>query len=138
MTSAKKKQYEGVAVYPEVEDSPEEINELVASVDFTGSKSELDLSQARRRKIIAETEFLSQKIVAKKEQIFSEWSERFFAVFVKSFTKFKNSLIDLHLNDIQLQKLHENLEYAINNMEQCLSEIKSGYLIDDTQDIQNQ
>ena len=44
MTSAKKKQYEGLAVYPEVEDTPEEINELVASVDFTGSKSELDLS----------------------------------------------------------------------------------------------
>lgn len=104
------------------------LQDLVASVDFTGEKEQIDIQQARRKKIIAETEFLQQKITAKKEQMFAEWSEKFFMVFQKSFAKFKNSLIDLHLNDKQVDKLNENLEYAIKNMEISLSDIREGYL----------
>jgi hypothetical protein len=51
-------------------------------------------------------------------------------IFAKSFAKFKNSLIDLHLNDKQVDKLNENLEYAIKNMEISLSDIKEGYIND--------
>lgn len=127
MIPAKQEQYKFNVID---ENTDANVEQLIASVDFTGDKSELDIQQVRKRKIIKETEFLSQKILAKKEQMFAEWSEKFFMIFAKSFAKFKNSLIDLRLDDIQVKKLNENLEYAIKNMELCLSDIKSDYMED--------
>lgn len=96
-----------------------------------------DIIEVRKKKIMAETEFLSQKIITKKEQMFSEWSEKFFQVFAKSFAKFKNSLIQLQLNDVQVKKLNQNLEKAIKNMELSLSEIKTDYLSENKDDEKN-
>ena len=110
------------------ENTDQNINQLVASVDFTGEREQLDIQEVRKRKIIKQTEYLDQKIIAKKEQLFAEWSEKFFIVFCRSFAKFKNSLIDLRLDDTQVKKLNENLEYAIKNMEMSLVEIKEGYI----------
>lgn len=110
------------------ENTDPNIDQLVASVDFTGEREQLDIQEVRKRKIIKETEYLSQKIIAKKEQLFAEWSEKFFIVFQKAFAKFKNSLIDLHLDDVQVKKLNQNLEFALQNMEISLSDIREGYL----------
>lgn len=107
------------------------IEDLVDSVDFTGEREQMDIQQARRKKIIKETEFLQQKITAKKEQLFAEWSEKFFIVFSKAFAKFKNGLIDLHLDDAQVKKLNENLEFALQNMQQSLDDIRKEYLSED-------
>ena len=74
---------------------------------------------------------MSQKITAKKEQLFNEWSERFFTVFSKNFAKFKNSLIELHLTKEQMEKLNENLEFALKNMEESLDEIENEHLTGD-------
>lgn len=104
------------------------LQQLAAGTDFTGQQQKLDIMQARRRKIIKETEYLSQKITAKKEQLFSQWSEKFYMVFEKNFTKFKNSLIQLQLTDAQVSKLSENLENAIVNLGKCLDDIKSDYV----------
>lgn len=127
MIPAKQQQYKFNVID---ENTDPNIDQLVASVDFTGEREQLDIQEVRKRKIIAETEFLSQKITAKKEQLFAEWSERFFIVFQKSFAKFKNSLIDLHLDDVQVKKLNQNLDYALQNMEISLSDIKQGYIND--------
>lgn len=107
------------------------LTDLNVAGDFDNSLSNLDLQEARRQKIIKETEYLSQKITAKKEQLFSEWSERFFMVFAKNFAKFKNSLIELHLTQEQMEKLNENLEFALKNMEESLDEIENEYLTGD-------
>lgn len=107
------------------------LQDLVASVDFTGEKEQIDIQQARRKKIIKETEYLDQKIIAKKEQLFAEWSEKFFIVFSKAFARFKNGLIDLHLDDAQVKKLNENLEFALQNMQQSLDDIRKEYLSED-------
>ena len=86
------KQYEDKIIEitgdPEVDDV---LTDLNIAGDFDNSLSNLDIQEARRQKIIKETEYLSQKITAKKEQLFSEWSERFFMVFAKNFAKCKNS-----------------------------------------------
>lgn len=104
------------------------LQQLAAGTDFTGQQQKLDIMQARRRKIIKETEYLSQKITAKKEQLFSQWSQRFYIVFEKNFSKFKNSLIQLGLNDKQVKRLSENLQCAIVNLSKCLDDIKSDYM----------
>ena len=126
------KQYEDKIIEitgdPQVDDV---LTDLNVAGDFDNSLSNLDLQEARRQKIIKETEYLSQKITAKKEQLFSEWSERFFMVFAKNFAKFKNSLIELHLTKEQMEKLNENLEFALKNMEESLDEIENEYLTGD-------
>ena len=126
------KQYEDKIIEitgdPEVDDV---LTDLNVAGDFDNSLSNLDLQEARRQKIIKETEYLSQKITAKKEQLFSEWSERFFMVFAKNFAKFKNSLIELQLTKEQMEKLNENLEFALKNMEESLDEIENEYLTGD-------
>ena len=126
------KQYEDKIVDftgdPEVDDV---LTDLNVAGDFDNSLSNLDLQEARRQKIIKETEYLSQKITAKKEQLFADWSERFFMVFAKNFAKFKNSLIELHLTKEQMEKLNENLEFALKNMEESLDEIENEYLTGD-------
>lgn len=126
------KQYEDKIIEitgdPEVDDV---LTDLNVAGDFDNSLSNLDLQEARRQKIIKETEYLSQKITAKKEQLFSEWSERFFMVFAKNFAKFKNSLIELHLTKEQMEKLNENLELALQNMAESLDEIENEYLTGD-------
>ena len=126
------KQYEDKIIEitgdPEVDDV---LTDLNVAGDFDNSLSNLDLQEARRQKIIKETEYLSQKITAKKEQLFSEWSERFFMVFAKNFAKFKNSLIELHLTKEQMERLNENLEFALKNMEESLDEIENEYLTGD-------
>lgn len=66
------KQYEDKIIEitgdPEVDDV---LTDLNVAGDFDNSLSNLDLQEARRQKIIKETEYLSQKITAKKEQLFS-------------------------------------------------------------------
>ena len=133
MIPTKQQQYKFNVIDDEMDAN---IDQLVAMTDFTNSREQLDIQEVRKRKIIAETEFLSQKITAKKEQLFAEWSEKFFIVFQKSFAKFKNSLIDLHLDDVQVKKLNQNLEFALLNMEIILSDIKQGYINDIVSDEQ--
>lgn len=132
------KQYEDKIIEitgdPEVDDV---LTDLNIAGDFDNSLSNLDIQEARRQKIIRETEYLEQKITTKKEQLFSEWSERFFMVFAKNFAKFKNSLISLRLDEKQLKTLNENLDYALSNMEEGLSEILNDYINEDDVKMKN-
>lgn len=99
----------------------------------TGDPS-IDLTEARRKEIITRTKYLEQKILDKKHQLFAEWSERFFDIFQKSFSKFKNCLIELHLNEEQIKKLNENLDLALQNLENTLAEIQDEYINSDDEE----
>lgn len=112
------------------------LTELNIAADFDNSLSNIDIQEARRKKIIKETEYLDQKIKERKQVLFSEWSERFFLVFEKNFAKFKNSLISLRLDEKQLKTLKENLDFALSNMEDDLSEILNEYMTED--DVKNE
>ena len=118
------------------------INDILG--DITGSANNVqidpenvDLNEARRQEVIMRTKYLSQKIEKKKNELFSEWSERFFMIFAKNFGKFKNTLIDLHLEEKQLNKLNENLDLALENMEIGLTEILNEYM-NDEEDVKNE
>ena len=100
--------------------------------NITNENSEnVDLNEARRQEVIMRTKYLSQKIEKKKLELFEEWSERFFQIFSKNFGKFKNTLIDLHLDEKQLKKLNENLDLALANLEEGLNEILHEYMNDE-------
>ena len=118
------------------------INDILG--DITGSANNVqidpenvDLNEARRQEIIVRTKYLEQKIDKKKNELFEEWSERFFQIFSKNFAKFKNSLIELRLEEKQLKKLNENLDLALENMEIGLTEILNEYM-NDEEDVKNE
>ena len=104
----------------------------ITSNNITNENPEnVDLNEARRQEIIVRTKYLSQKIEKKKLELFEEWSEKFFLIFSKNFAKFKNSLISLRLDEKQLNKLNENLEFALENMKEGLSDILTDYVNDE-------
>ena len=71
------------------------------------------------------------KLEARKQELFSEWSERFFEVFSSSFGKFKNDLISLHLDEELLSVLNAKLDNALKSMEDCLIQINSEWMNDE-------
>ena len=129
----------------EIEELENESDDIVNDIlgDITGSDNisnenpdNIDLNEARRQEILVRTKYLEQKIDKKKNELFEEWSERFFMIFAKNFCKFKNTLIDLHLDEKQLKKLNENLDFALENMEEGLSDILTDYVNDE--DVKNE
>ena len=118
------------------------INDILGDIAGSANNVQIDpenvdLNEARRQEILVRTKFLEQKIDKKKNELFSEWSERFFQIFSKNFAKFKNTLIDLHLEEKQLKKLNENLDLALENMEEGLTEILNEYM-NDEEDVKNE
>jgi hypothetical protein len=107
------------------------LGDISGDADIPIDPDNIDLNEARRQEVIMRTKYLSQKIEKKKNELFSEWSEKFFLIFSKNFGKFKNTLIDLHLEEKQLNKLNENLDLALENMEIGLTEILQEYMNDD-------
>lgn len=105
-------------------ESDDIVNDILDDISVNNNTSEnVDLNEARRQEIIMRTKYLSQKIEKRKLELFEEWSEKFYMIFSKNFAKFKNTLIDLHLEEKQLKKLNENLDFALENMEEGLNEI---------------
>ena len=125
--------------YPDSEDEDEVVEEIL-NESSEPEKEEKDeglnakITEARRKEIITRTKYLEQKILDKKFELFSEWSERFYFVFAKSFQKFKNCLIELHLSDELLKKLNENLDCAIANLEENLNEIQKEYFTEEDEE----
>ena len=107
----------------ESDDIVNDILEDISVNNISDTSENVDLNEARRQEILVRTKYLEQKIDKKKNELFSEWSERFFMIFSKNFAKFKNSLIELRLEEKQLKKLNENLDFALENMEEGLSDI---------------
>ena len=122
-------------------ESDDIVNDILGDIAGNNSVVQMDpenadLNEARRQEILMRTKYLSQKIEKKKLELFEEWSERFFFIFSKNFAKFKNSLIELHLEENKLKTLNENLNFALTNMETSLSEILNDYV--NEEDIKNE
>ena len=104
---------------------------------YQGDDTTKELQKARKREIETRTKYLEQKIIDKKHEIFEEWSLRFYDVFQKAFQKFKNTLIDCHLEEDKLIKLNENLDLALNNLSETLSDIENEYIFNDDNEEDN-
>ena len=138
LTEVYKKSHKDELIEVDDEDINDEkiVNDILGDIAGNNSVAQMDpenadLNEARRQEIIMRTKYLSQKIEKKRLELFEEWSERFFQIFSKNFAKFKNTLIDLHLEEKQLKKLNENLDFALTNLEEGLNEILNDYNEDD-------
>lgn len=115
-----------------LDDEAEQVEDVLGDVTYTDQGSEL--TAARLDNLKARTALINEKLAQRKEQLFSEWSERFFLIFSDSFAKFKNSLIDIHLDETQLAVLNEKLETALKSMEDKLTQINEQWLNEDIED----
>ena len=105
------------------------LDQLAGSVDFNQQDDpqihqlNKQLKKARKEKIQKQTAFLEERLQRRKLELYNQWSERFFEVFADSFGKFKNELIKLHLNQEQINVLHQSLDNCLNNMQLSLNQI---------------
>ena len=109
------------------------LDQLAANVDFAGTDAEdqslnRQLKQARKEKILKETQLIGQRLQERKRQLFNDWSEMFFESFANHFGKLKNCLVEMHLNDQQVTVFNETLEKCLQNLQLSLNEIYDQFM----------
>lgn len=115
----------------EYDDEAQEVENVLGDVtegiEALPSNSE-ELNAARLENLKARTAFINEKLDARKTELFSEWSEKFFDIFSNAFAKFKNDLISLHLTEEQLDTLTEKLELALKSMNDGITQINADWM----------
>lgn len=86
-----------------------------------------ELTAARLSNLKARTALIEQKLEEQKQTIWNEWNEEFFDAFAEAFSRFKNELISLHLNEEQLATLTGKLEGALELMKDRLDAMWSRF-----------
>lgn len=92
------------------------------------------LQEARLANVKARTAMLGEKLERRKTELFNEWSMAFFEAFAEAFTKFKNELIALQLNEKQLSTLQEKLSLALQSLKDKLDFLETDYGKDDKEE----
>lgn len=103
------------------------LGDVTEGVDLLPS-SNSELTEARLDNLKARTALINEKLEQRKTELFSEWSEKFFDVFANAFARFKNSLVELHLSEEQLNTLTDNLENALKSMNDGIEQINAEWM----------
>lgn len=124
------------------EDQSDQIlDQLAGNIDFNSDEDDPQLAElnkqlkkARKDKIQKQTAFLQERLQRRKVELFNQWKEGFFECFADSFGKFKNELINLHLNEEQIATLNESLDSCLKNMQLNLDNLWNEFNKGDEQD----
>lgn len=134
MTNDAKRRYEDFAI--DFDETCEDVEDILGDISIpspyqNSNEDNSELIKARLENLQTRTKLLQEKIEERKVELFTEWSERFFEVFSNAFAKFKNHLINLHLNEKQINALNASLDSAIENMSDNLIKIQNEYMNDE-------
>lgn len=117
------------------------LDELAGNVDFDSDEDDPQMKQLNKQykkakiaKTKKDTEVQQQRLQRRKLELYNQWSERFFQLFADSFGKFKNELINLHLNQEQIASLQQSLDNCLNNMQLGLVDIWNQFAKQEQQD----
>lgn len=117
------------------------LDELASNVDFDSDLDDPQLKQLNKQykkakiaKTKKDTEVQQQRLQRRKLELYNQWSERFYQLFADSFGKFKNQLINLHLNQQQIASLQQSLDNSLNNMSLGLCDIWNQFAKQEQQD----
>lgn len=136
MTAKYKKYYADVMT--EYDEGAQEVEEIIGDVtdgiDLLPNTS-AELTEAKLANIKARTALINEKLDARKQDLFNEWSEKFFDIFSNAFARFKNTLIELHLNEDQLKTLTDNLETALKSMNDGVEQINAEWMNEQDEEI---
>ena len=123
----------------EVDEMSEQVEDILGDVTQPEINFATDeLKSAQLENLKARTALINEKLDSRKNELFSEWSERFFEIFSASFSKFKNALIDLHLDEGQLAVLTEKLNDALSSMKDGLITINNEWMNEDVEQKEQQ
>ena len=122
----------------EYDEGAQEVEEIIGDVtdgyDLLPNTS-AELTEAKLANIKARTALINEKLDARKQDLFNEWSEKFFDIFSNAFARFKNTLIELHLNEEQLKTLTDNLETALKSMNDGVEQINAEWMNEQDEEI---
>lgn len=117
-----KKAYSGMVI--ELDGDAEQVEDILGDItSLPPGAAQLmgdELTAARLSNLKARTALIEQKLEEQKQAIWNEWNEEFFDAFTEAFSKFKNELISLHLNEEQIATLAGKLENALKLMQDKL------------------
>lgn len=138
MTSKMQKYYydEMIEYDDEAQEVENVLGDVTEGIEALPSNSE-ELNAARLENLKARTAFINEKLDARKTELFSEWSEKFFDIFSNAFAKFKNDLISLHLTEEQLDTLTEKLELALKSMNDGITQINADWMKEEEKEENN-
>lgn len=125
-------QFKNENISVQYQQQPDQIlQQLQDNVDFNEddlNDLNVQLKKAKKKQIIAKTKLIEQRLLQRKRQLFYGWSQRFFECFTNHFGRFRNDLIELHLEEERLNKLNDSLTTCFNNMKLNLNEIWEQFL----------
>ena len=117
------------------EENDQILNQLVANVDFDEDQGDPQLKQLKKEhlktkiaKTKKDTEVQEERLERRKLELYNQWSERFFEVFVDNFGKMKNCLVSMHLDEEQISVFNQTLQNCLNNMQLSLSQIWNQFI----------
>ena len=116
-----KKAYSGMVI--ELDEDAEQVEDILGDITALQGNAALsndELTAARLDNLKARTALIEQKLEEQKQTIWNEWNMAFFDAFAEAFSKFKNELISLHLNEGQIAALAGKLENALKLMQDKL------------------
>jgi len=105
-----------------------EIEDILGDISSSQGNTAEAYKEAQIELTKVKIKALTEKLQARKEELWSEWNEAFFDEFSEAFAKFKNGLIELHLNDAQLKTLEEKLDAAVNSMQDRLDSMLNDFM----------
>lgn len=110
------------------------LDELEGNVSFTEEEGDEDkqlnrqLKKAKAKKILKQIDVLEERLQRKKIKMYEEWSKEFFQAFQDNFGKLKNVLIDLHLEQDEINKFNQCLQFSLKNLEATLQNMKKEWM----------
>lgn len=118
--------------YKDPNDEEDDIlQQLENNVDFTDEEQQKSINvqfkKARIDQVLTQTKLQKEKLQQRKRQMFYQWSERFFESFANHFGKLKNTIVQLHLNEEQVNKFNQILGICLDNLRLNLDEIYNDF-----------
>ncbi len=84
--------------------------------------------RARIDQVQTSTKLQQEKLEQRKRELFYQWSERFFDSFANHFGKLKNTIVQMHLNEQQVNKFNQILDSCLNNLKLNLDETYTQFM----------
>ncbi len=84
------------------------------------------LVAARLENITARTKYINERLEQKKHEMFIEWTEKIYEAFTGAFGKFKNALVELHLDEEKTEHLESLLGASIDALKDAFEKVKNG------------
>lgn len=134
MPNSSKESFKGIWDEAVFDEDAKQVEEILGDISNPNGVPLDDMNAARLANLQARTNLINEKLENRKNELWSEWNEKFYDVFSEAFGKFKNELISLHLDEEQLAALTEKLNSALKIMQDRLDYMYNEFVNEDEEE----